>query len=47
MMTDYPESDTDPLAFAFATAIMLGASLLGCFALNELLRRKECNGRNV
>ncbi|MBP3955460.1 hypothetical protein J8F10_09215 [Gemmata sp. G18] len=41
--TDTATSDTpDLLAFAFATATLLGASLLGCFGLNELLRRKEC-----
>lgn len=42
-MTPTPEpTDTDPLAFALATAVLIGASMIGGFALSELLRRKCC-----
>lgn len=44
MTEELPESD-DPavtlLAFAVATATMLGAALAGGFVMNEMLRRKE------
>lgn len=42
--TDTPETGdltTDLLAFATGATIALGASLLGCFTLNEVVRRKE------
>ena len=51
--TDTPSSgDATPdlLAFAFATAIGLGAWIASSFVMNEVLRRKErreCEGRNV
>lgn len=42
-MTDTPEPyDTDPVAFAIATAVLIGASMMGGFALYEMLRRKCC-----
>jgi hypothetical protein len=40
-MTDTPTDETDPLSFAFATAVVLGAWVAGSFVVNELLRRKR------
>lgn len=44
-MTDAPTDPADTpdlLAFAFATLIVVGATFLGSYVVNEVLRRKEC-----